>query len=73
MEYYEFKEIVIDDLNPESEPSHFDGIQLRGEHEDLIINYYDVERVIKALRQGKREIEKYYRSKARKEQSQNDR
>lgn len=66
MEYYEFKEIVIDDLNPENEPGCFDGIQLRGEHEDLIINYYDVERVIKALRQGKRKIARYYRNKTKK-------
>ena len=66
MEYYELKEIIIDDLNPENEPGYYDNIQLRGDHEDLIINYYDVDRVIKALRQGKRQIARYYRNKAKK-------
>ena len=66
MEYYEFKSVEIDDTNPENEPGYYDGIQLRGDHEDLIINYYDVDRVIKALRQGKRQIARYYRNKQKK-------
>lgn len=73
MEYYEFKEIIIDDLNRKSEPDIHDCIELRGDHDNLLISYYDVDRVIKALRQGKREINKYYRHKARKEQTHNDR
>ena len=73
MEYYEFKEVEPDKANNGNEPSAFDFIHIKGNHNDLLVSYYDVVRLIKALRQGKREIEKFYRHKARKEQSQNDR
>ena len=66
MEYYEFKDIYLYEKNPDNEPDISDCIELRGDHDNLLISYYDVERVIKALRQGKRRIDRYYQKKAKK-------
>lgn len=74
MEYYELKGVELDDSNTEHEPSIYDCIEIKGEHcFNLLVSYYDVDRLIKALRQGKKRIDKYYKRKAKKEQSQNDR
>ena len=63
MEYYEFKGICLYEKNPDNVPDVSDCIELRGDHDNLLISYYDAERVIKALRHGKRIIEKKYRIK----------
>lgn len=78
MELYKILCVGVDDLENEiSSRGWFDDefcyidvpIKLKpikpNEHE-LIIYYKDVERVIKALRQGKRQIDRYHRNKAKK-------
>lgn len=66
MEYFEFKGIELYEKNPESVPDISDCVELKGNHYNLLISYYDVDRVIKALRQGKKRIDKYYKRKAKK-------
>ena len=65
-EYYDIRDIQIDDKNPDNEPGVFDFIQLAGDHQDLLISYTDVDQLIKLLRQGKRQIARYYQKKAKK-------
>ncbi len=65
-EYYDIRDVQLDDTNPDNEPGVFDFIQLAGDHQDLLISYTDVDQLIKLLRQGKRQIARYYRNKAKK-------
>lgn len=72
MEYFYFYGIELYDKNPENVPDVSDCIELKGNHDNLLISYYDVERVIKALRQGKRKIDRYYQKKANKGGASNE-
>lgn len=63
-EYYDLRDVQVDDRNPDNEPSNFDFIQIAGEHRDLFISYSDVDQLIKLLRRGKRKLKKLYKQRA---------